>query len=368
MLSSDMNTLNARHDHSLSPESIKLNEDESFVRKIQEMCKKAGFHHTSVKRVYDAVDHDRDGHSSIEALAKAALVIKEDLSKVEIFGCATALRDIRRACRHLNEKLMTCHRACQAVLVDMEATIHRKQYAPNNRELCSTNQWVEGLADASSLSPEAERALEELGSYIDGGVMPRLKHTGKLKVRAGTGHISIVADEVQGAATNFRAEVNPGDIIIAEAVVSDRSSGHKITKSWAFTVATVVSNMLMTVTLEPLDSIPSSLEFKVVKSVAEKKASEVAEWQQHVSSLAMSQPAMLSPRSSQSLFEWQVAGKRDNIVEVSVVEKEYMELQTQFERLEHELIFAVERELLATCFAILKNRNPEPGLFSFFFS
>ena len=39
----------------------------------------------------------------VDDLTKGALVVKEDLAKVELYGCMAALRDVRAKCVKMND-------------------------------------------------------------------------------------------------------------------------------------------------------------------------------------------------------------------------------------------------------------------------
>ena len=42
-------------------------------------------------------------HLQVDDLTKGALVVKEDLAKVELYGCMAALKDVRAKCVKMNE-------------------------------------------------------------------------------------------------------------------------------------------------------------------------------------------------------------------------------------------------------------------------
>lgn len=46
------------------------------------------------------------GEPEVDDLTKGALVVKEDLAKVELYGCMAALRDVRAKCVKMNECIM----------------------------------------------------------------------------------------------------------------------------------------------------------------------------------------------------------------------------------------------------------------------
>ena len=45
-------------------------------------------------------------NAEVDDLTKGALVVKEDLAKVELYGCMAALRDVRAKCVKMNECIM----------------------------------------------------------------------------------------------------------------------------------------------------------------------------------------------------------------------------------------------------------------------
>ena len=45
-------------------------------------------------------------HLQVDDLTKGALVVKEDLAKVELYGCMAALKDVRAKCVKMNECIL----------------------------------------------------------------------------------------------------------------------------------------------------------------------------------------------------------------------------------------------------------------------
>ena len=161
--------------------------------------------------------------NEVDDFTKGALVTKEDLAKVELYGCTVALREVRAKCLKMNECILNIHMSLQLVLEDMCAVIHRKHQSNDDGHTVYEAMRVDGMEyDPSTLRPEAERAVMEMGKWSGEGSLPQILNMGTLFVSAGTGKIDVSGDEVVGFGTAFRAEVQVGDVIIVEPLVAQK--------------------------------------------------------------------------------------------------------------------------------------------------
>ena len=87
--------------------------------------------------------------SEVDDFTKGALVTKEDLAKVELYGCTVALREVRAKCLKMNECILNIHMSLQLVLEEMCAVIHRKNQSNDDGQSASGVMHVDGM-DISS--------------------------------------------------------------------------------------------------------------------------------------------------------------------------------------------------------------------------
>lgn len=204
---------------------------QQFQQKLEQSLSDAGLHRLLVKRIFDKVDHGRSGSITVDDLTKGALVVKEDLAKVELYGCMAALRDVRAKCIRMNDCILKVHVSLQRVLEEMRAVIHRC-YDKDTFGNIAAAPTITGEYDASTLRPEAEKALIEMCKWFGEGSLPHILGMGHLHVSTGTGKITISGDEVVGSGTAFRTEVQVGNILLVEATVV-QESGDSCKKTFA---------------------------------------------------------------------------------------------------------------------------------------
>ena len=59
----------------------------------------------------------------VDDLTKGALVVKEDLAKVELYGCMAALKDVRAKCVKMNECIIKAKINTNGMKVSYECKI-----------------------------------------------------------------------------------------------------------------------------------------------------------------------------------------------------------------------------------------------------
>eukprot|EP00931_Biecheleriopsis_adriatica_P038829 TRINITY_DN22207_c0_g1_i1.p1 TRINITY_DN22207_c0_g1~~TRINITY_DN22207_c0_g1_i1.p1 ORF type:complete len:1316 (-),score=258.04 TRINITY_DN22207_c0_g1_i1:241-4188(-) len=158
----------------LSPEALAHGQSKEFKEKLEMYFQSAGLPSLLLKRICDKVDWGRSGFVTVDELTKGALVTKEDLAKVELYGCTIALRDVREKVASMSENVLNIHIALQHVLEDMEHIINRKGSEKKDplRNPATLRKHVQHYArskadeyDASSLRAEAEHALYTLTQW-----------------------------------------------------------------------------------------------------------------------------------------------------------------------------------------------------------
>lgn len=326
----------------------------SFLPKLQEFLGDAGLHRLLVKRVRDKVDHGRTGLVTVDDFTKGALVTKEDLAKVELYGCTVALREVRAKCLKMNECILNIHMSLQLVLEDMCAVIHRKHQSNDDGHTVYEAMRVDGMEyDPSTLRPEAERAVMEMGKWSGEGSLPQILNMGTLFVSAGTGKIDVSGDEVVGFGTAFRAEVQVGDVIIVEPLVAQKNGDSASKKTFAMAVTVVLSQTRLKVATFVTDSLPDHMVFVVARF---QKAVQMPPPSTPFSGMTAHEPKQLSPRSSQCWFEWDLKTQKRDMVNLQDAEAHHSYLKRLKKQAEFELLTVLERPLLRMCFQALKSQ------------
>ncbi|CAJ1370260.1 unnamed protein product [Effrenium voratum] len=346
-----MGKLRAEHfgEKAGSSPSLEDEETQHIQHLLEKFLDEAGLHRLLVKRIFDKVDHGRTGSITVDDLTKGALVVKEDLAKVELYGCTAALRDVRAKCVKMNQCIMSIHASLQRVLEDMSAVIHRKYVMDPDVD----TQQFGAEYDASTLRPQAEKALFEMCKWSGEGSLPHILDMGTVSVTAGTGKISISGDEVVGSGTAFRTEVQVGDIIVVEPFVVQKSGDSASKKTLAVAVAAVLSQSRLKIATFVAELLPDDMIFVVSRSSEAVGAAQGHSMNAGTTAVA---PKQMSPRSAQHLFEWDLQTQRRDIVNLREAEAQHMYLQSLKREADFELLTVLERPLLRICFQAWKSQ------------
>jgi len=324
---------------------------QQFQKQLEESFAKAGLHRLLVKKIFDKVDHGRLGYMTVDDLTKGALVVKEDLAKVELYGCMAALKDVRAKCVKMNECIIKVHLSMQRVLEEMCSVVHRRY----QKEMLGSPDKVLNPSDydASNLRPEAEAAVIEMCSWFGEGSLPHIQEMGSLRVSPGTGKVTVLGDEVVGSGTAFRTEVQVGDIILIEPMLVQKSGDAAAKKTLALSVAVVLSNVRVKIAGFLLaESVAEYVTFVIARG----SDTSAPETQAPFSGTTASVPKHMSPRSAQHLFEWDLQTQRRDVVNLQEAEKENLRLQTLKKEADAELAMVLQRPLLIMCVKAWKSQ------------
>ena len=264
-------------------------------------------------------------------------MVKEDLAKVELYGCMAALRDVRGKCIKMNDTIVKVHSSLQRVLEEMCAVIHR-QYS----NMCPP-AVPEAEYDASTLRPEAEKALIEMCKWFGEGSLPHISEMGVLNVSTGTGKITVLGDEVVGSGTAFRTEVQAENIILLEPVVFQKS-GDTTKKSFALAVTAVLSQTRLKIASFVAEAVADHVTFVIAKG-SKAKAPETLGFMNNAAVVPKQ-----SPRSAQHLFEWDLQTQRMDMIQLREAEAQNQQLQRLKKQVDFELLTVLERPLVRMCF------------------
>eukprot|EP00440_Ansanella_granifera_P068252 gb/GFBE01074043.1/.p1 GENE.gb/GFBE01074043.1/~~gb/GFBE01074043.1/.p1 ORF type:complete len:1044 (+),score=231.64 gb/GFBE01074043.1/:2-3133(+) len=349
--------------HFLTPAALKHGESAVFRKKLESFFQKAGLHRLLVKRVFDKVDHGKTGYITVDDLTKGALVTKEDLAKVELYGCTAALRDVRSKCAAMNEHVLRMHSSMNTVLEEMNSIIQRKSHSDFVMREKSTEAGAEKRAyDASALRPSAEKALYEMARWSGEGPLPQIEEMGQITVAAGTGRVTVLGDEVVGSETAFRTEVQVGDVLMIEPMMAQKGGVGQAKKTIALAVSIVLSQTRLKISMFIRESVPENLTYIIARSVREEKdVDPLQDIHTQFASMAAAAPKQISPRSSQNLFEWDLRTKKRDIVNIHEAEARHRHLLTVKKALEFELYSTLEWPVISLCFQAMKAQvKPKP--------
>merc|ERR1712079_560376 len=203
----------------LSPQAMARALKPDFVLKLLRIFKKADFTTDAVKQVFEKVDYQRRGYISIDLFAKGGIVMKEDLTRIELFASITALRELRQKCTMLSTRLVELHNQLDTFLQHADALINRRRYTPDSALQRRQNTTV------GRLSEKAQHSLEELSKWV--GEVPEVQKLGKLKMVQGKGKLQFDGDVATGVeGSDLKTQVRYGDLILVQ--VNNEEKGEQI--------------------------------------------------------------------------------------------------------------------------------------------
>jgi hypothetical protein len=294
-----------------------------------------------IKHLFEKVDYERQGFVHVNTFVVAALILKEDLAKLDVFASSTALRQMRGKCLEVCNKLTLCHHRMEVLLQEMCCLIYRDDYEEkiSNKPI---NKRISN--DFFRLSPEAKVALNRLADWRGEGPLPSLKSMGRMNTSHGTGKLRNAAAEgqfdensmmLEGRSTQLRREVDFGDIIIIEQSSGpeegqgkeDQQDRHHNTgdrRVVPLPVTAVISDTLVKVRIDRMVEIDKHRfeHFYIVRNSADEHRKPGA--REDVTTLVQVPKAHYEPTVSQAVFEWDLTTK--------------MKLRSKLEELEEQAI------------------------------
>jgi len=337
----------SRHEGALMKETsqqmIDAGMQPDFVDKLRRIFQRAKLQPVMIKHVFEKVDYERQGFVHVNTFIIGALILKEDLAKLDVFASSTALRHMRSKCLEVCHKLVLCHNKMEVPLQEMCCLIYRDDYDEKmSKKPVNTNI----SKDFFRLGPEAREALRRLAEWRGEGPLPTLKSMGRMNTMHGTGKLRNMGmdgfDEsstvLEGRSTQLRKEVDFGDIIILEQT-SNAADKHEDGGEGGHTggdrkvvplpVTAVLSDTMVKVRVDrnaELDK--NSFEhFFIVRNTAEEKHKSKAEL---AATLVQVPKAHFEPTVSQAVFEWDLSTK--------------MKLRSKLEELEESALAEMDEE------------------------
>jgi len=329
----------SRHEGALmketSPAMIARGTQPEFVDKLRKIFRKARLQPVMIKHVFEKVDYERQGFVHINTFIIGALILKEDLAKLDVFASSTALRHMRAKCMEVCHKLVVCHNKMEILLQEMCCLIYRDDYD----EKISKKPLNKNVSkDYFRLGADAKTALARLADWRGEGPLPTLKSMGRMNTLHGTGKLRNAGmdgfDEsstiLEGRSTQLRKEVDFGDIIIIEQTIGggdgkgkDGDHGHGERKVIPLPVTAVLSDTSVKVRVDRMVEVDKAQfeHFYVVRNTTEDKSKKKGDG---AATLVQVPKAHFEPTVSQAVFEWDLTTK--------------MKLRSKLEELEEQAI------------------------------
>merc|ERR1740138_812062 len=95
---------------------------------MKHMFNRAHLQPLMIKHVFEKVDYERQGFVHVNTFIVGALILKEDLAKLDVFASSTALRHMRGKCLEVSQKLIICHNKMEILIQEMCCLIYRDDY------------------------------------------------------------------------------------------------------------------------------------------------------------------------------------------------------------------------------------------------
>jgi len=270
-------------------------------------------------------------------------VMKEDLTRIELFASITALRELRQKCSLLSTRVMELHNQLDVFLQHASALINRKRYTPPDPIMQRKQN-----AKVGCLSSKAQQALAELSP----DTVPNEAKLGKLKMVQGKGKVQIdgdVATFVECPGSEMRSRVQPPDLILVQIRNEDREAEQIV----AMEVKAHIGNNKLKV------SKPSNEEFfgygrQFPYLVARSHADKHGPLRPYEDRHELQCKGQLSPRSASMLFNWELNTKRRHDARLQALLSEKTELLNEAAALENDLKALHERAARQHVFDALK--------------
>jgi len=314
---------------------------EEFWRILHLECK---LNPSIVRQVYEQVDFLKSGYVTVDGFLRGALVLKEDLTKIDIFASSVGLRAARDKFKEGKDLLIQVHNHMETLVEDMHTLIHRKQQVDHNKipEDKFKKEENKSVEDLHLLRKSAMDALEQL-QRLDANGMPEIGKGGTSTVNRGTG--KILFDDATASfkgvgdiETCFRSQIMQGDILIWQ------SGDHSFQ---AAVVATVSANDRLKVhnmaDAKLGDAKHTPVSFLVSRSTENKVFIQTS-----TGDLAPSHELeeTFTPRSAQLMLDWQIATRERETTQLDKLRQERQLLQLQVMDLEKELKTIANRSLV----------------------
>lgn len=325
----------------LSPQAMARSLKPDFVLRLLRIFKKADFTTDAVKQVFEKVDYQRRGYISIDLFAKGGIVMKEDLTRIELFASITALRELRQKCTLLSTRLVELHNQLDTFLQHASALINRKRYTADSALQRRQNTTVGRLSD------KAQQALEELSSWV--GAVPEVQNLGKLKMVQGKGKLLIEGDQATGVeGSDLRSQVKQGDLILVQ--VNNEEKGEQIV---AMHVIAHTGHQKIKVSKPQHDwALGVGRQFPYL--IAKRNMDKHGPLRPYEDRHELHCKGQLSPRSASMLFNWELNTKRRHDARLEGLLNEKTKLLNEAADLEKELKALHDRAAAQHVFDALK--------------
>lgn len=344
-------------DRLLDSYAMDWGESPQFTRKVRSILDQASISPATWKRIVDKVDQMGRGFVDVNDLTQGALVLKEDLAKVELYGFNCAMTDLLRLSDELKRKLVDVHFLTEKMLCQMSTVLLRRPYDAHYWQEAEKHEHEALNPQLLTMKKEAEDALWDLGRWPGIGTLPEILSMGSLSVTAGTGKINVIGDkEITGNETFFRTEMKDDDHILYAVE-------HQGNTIWycVFVDTIMGQDRLKYIGSDPVSSV-WNVAFFIVKAtpIEDNQSQTIADiGNAPLARVVATIPKIQEPRSCQQVFEWDLATKHKILQDTKIEEMKFQALREKEGMLYNELLMLMSRTLMQKCFNALKeNRRP----------
>eukprot|EP00928_Gymnodinium_smaydae_P043426 TRINITY_DN29096_c0_g2_i1.p1 TRINITY_DN29096_c0_g2~~TRINITY_DN29096_c0_g2_i1.p1 ORF type:complete len:1467 (+),score=249.38 TRINITY_DN29096_c0_g2_i1:52-4452(+) len=305
--------------------------------RLLKVFRKAQLSPATVKQIVETVDYHRSGFVSVDQFVKGGLVLKEHLSKIDIFASTISVRLIRQKFVSTSRMIIQMHEKMELIVQEMNALVHRTKIRRPHKHSSDS-----GLAVIANLSPVAMQALLELEGSSEHMLKPKESQK-YVRVLRGMGRITIHDDQVTGhGKTCFRHELKQGDSIIWESSTSPGT----------FFAAKVMSVPAMDRMVIREHFASSEFGNDPVPFAISRRKADRDTHDEYVSTEQqdMTMAPQMSPRSSQQFLEWEIQSRAAETRELHDLLSEHMVLNMEKKDLEKELHALANRKLAVCAF------------------
>eukprot|EP00929_Paragymnodinium_shiwhaense_P017254 TRINITY_DN12632_c0_g1_i1.p1 TRINITY_DN12632_c0_g1~~TRINITY_DN12632_c0_g1_i1.p1 ORF type:complete len:828 (-),score=248.11 TRINITY_DN12632_c0_g1_i1:185-2668(-) len=314
--------------------SITVGSSTTFAAGLFRSLERAGISPALTKQIVEKVDVSGTGYITIDQFAWGALVMKEDLAKLDVFSSRLSLERLRKNMVEAKETIFENHIMMQDIVEDIHALIERKSVSRIVKRRDHTQSKVESIDKSTATALEAMSKSEVL----------QLRGIGKCHVFPGDGHIKLDNGYCTGTETTFRTQVRPGDVILWE------TGDGKDASTCGTTVLNIESHTRIVVT-DAKAWTPDPMVYFIARSVPKRP---ITIDKDSTTTTRITVNGDLSPRSRQQLLEWEVTSRTNTKARLDKLGMEKSTLTTRVIELEKDLLTMNNRSMALTAFLALR--------------
>eukprot|EP00747_Dinoflagellata_sp_TGD_P108742 gnl/TRDRNA2_/TRDRNA2_170505_c4_seq5.p1 gnl/TRDRNA2_/TRDRNA2_170505_c4~~gnl/TRDRNA2_/TRDRNA2_170505_c4_seq5.p1 ORF type:complete len:493 (+),score=129.70 gnl/TRDRNA2_/TRDRNA2_170505_c4_seq5:1-1479(+) len=281
--------------------------------------------------------------------------MKEDLAKLDVFAAGVALHGMRGLHGEVRSKLHVCHVELQRVVQAFSCVVSRSHHSSNNDVGLDEALMDVNLHDLSSLSPETEQALVKLTAWGGRGLSPSSARP--LSVARGQGTVKVKSGEVKGEKTDFRKQLQSGDLLIVEEPYWDNTEMNWRVREHTLKVRAMLAPTLVKVTSDDLN-LDHDMTYYIARmdgSTAQDSADDIDSSLAHRTQYNFTLDQGIEPQVNAQIMEWDIHTRMQHAHMVGILQEENTLLSDEYEDLKKELAYMVDIMLVRHVFHLFKH-------------